>query len=126
MARFNPNKKNRRDPSEVTAVIFRRWKRNKVNGTDGTEIVALFPEDPTDYYGRYCGSYEHIGQHGSADYNALVSVICPPTVPAKPSEYAELKRELESLGYKLKVYKKRTQEIMNNFRKGAMNSAKRL
>jgi hypothetical protein len=41
-------------------VVFRKWR-------DGFGVIALFPEIPTDLYGRYCESYEAIGQHGGAD-----------------------------------------------------------
>jgi len=49
-----------------------------------------------------CQSYESIGQHGAADYMHCLSA----TKPATPKEYASLKKELESIGYNLKVMKR--------------------
>lgn len=101
-----------RDPTKITAVIFRKYVVSFGNGEFG--VVALFPEIPTDCNGRFCQSYEHLGQHSSASYNHVVSKL---TVRAKAKEYAELKTELESIGYKLKVFQKRTPEIIRNFSK---------
>ncbi len=71
-------------------VIFRK-------DPDG-DIFALFPYMVDDR--GYCGSYEHIGQHGSADYQLCIRR----SKPASPEEYAELKAELESqLEYKIRV-----------------------
>lgn len=83
------------DANEPTVpVVFRKW-------SDGG-IIALFPNLPGSP--GYCSSYEHLGQHGSADYYYVLSR----TTPAKPSEYAPLKRELESIGYTLRVVKRAT------------------
>ena len=57
-------------------VVFRRWK------SCGT-LIALFPELPADPYGRYCDSYEHVGQHGGADYHGVIQA----TIPAKTEEH---------------------------------------
>jgi hypothetical protein len=87
--------------SLATAVVFRRWgKRN------GGEVLALFPLEVTDYAGRYCSSYQHVGQHGDADYTGCIGA----TVPADVSEpdCAALKLELESAPYhyRLRVLKR--------------------
>ena len=82
----------------LTKVVFRKWRRNL-----GCDIIALFPEVPADNAGNLCSSYEHIGQHGAADYNHVVSKL---SQPAKPAEYAALKQELETLGYCLEVRQK--------------------
>ncbi len=71
-------------------VVFRRWK-------DTGDIIALFPEIPADNQGWYCVSYEHIGQHGAADYQGVLEH----TTSASPQEYARLARELTLLGYNL-------------------------
>ena len=73
-------------------VVFRKWKRVNV-------VIALFPEIPSDILGRYCESYEHVGQHGVADYHGVVLH----SRPATPTESADLRRELESIGYKLRL-----------------------
>lgn len=78
---------------EITDVIFRKFL--------GGEILALFPYiDEGDYRVR---DYVHLGQHGAADYMHCISK----TKPAKESEYADLKKELEDIGYKLRVIKRR-------------------
>jgi len=81
--------------TETTAVVFRRWR----NG----DIIALFPEQAADRRG-HCDSYEHVGQHGGADYDGVVAV----TRPATPAEYADLARELTTIGYNLRIVKRAT------------------
>ena len=76
---------------EITKVIFRKFKCG--------DVIALFPEEVD---GLYIWSYMHIGQHSTADYSCVVNT----TKLAKEPEYLELKKELESIGYNLKVYKK--------------------
>lgn len=71
-------------------VIFRWWEGS---------VIALFPEEPADYQGYYCESYQHIGQHGGADGSAIVRS----SRPATEAEYAALKRELESYPYEYKL-----------------------
>lgn len=86
--------------SEETIVIFRKWKASE-DIVGGDRIIALFPEIE-EGWGR-CLSYEHIGQHGGADYLGCL----PRTIPAKPEEYAPLKAELEGLGYNLLIRRRR-------------------
>lgn len=88
----------------TTPVIFRQFK--------GGDILALFPADPADTAGQFCTCYAHIGQHSSADYNATIAQ----SKPAKPVEYADLKAELESVGYDdLKIYQRSTPQIRSQF-----------
>jgi hypothetical protein len=70
-----------------TKVIFRKFK----NG----DIIALFPEEVGVLHSYCCTCYEHVGQHGSADYTHIVHM----TKLAVPEEYANLKNELESTPY---------------------------
>lgn len=84
---------------EQTLVIFRKYK--KKYETPLCKIVALFPEEKFDYDG-HCAAYEHIGQHGAADYGYVISI----TRAATPEEYNDLKEELTSIGYNLKIRKK--------------------
>ena len=86
-----------------TKVVFRKWRKR-----EGEGIIALFPEIPADLSGYLCQSYQHVGQHGAASYDKLVSVQNAPTVPATPEEYADLKEELESIGYVLEVRRRCT------------------
>lgn len=74
---------------EKTIVIFRRWRKNP------RTIIALFPTVPDDYTGGYCGSFEHEGQHGGADYQGVIRA----TVPASAGESAELRAELMQAPY---------------------------
>ena len=78
--------------SDRALTIFRKYK-------DG-EIIALFPEIDNGY--GQCMSYLHVGQHGGAYYDLVVYS----TTPATPEEYTDLKTELESIGYILKIRQK--------------------
>ena len=74
-----------------TPVIFRKFK-------DNGDIIAIFPTLPGTNDVNTCQSYMHVGQHGSMDVSiASIAVL------AKPREYMHLKRELQGLGYKLRV-----------------------
>lgn len=70
--------------------------------SDG-DVFAYFPEEnycePL-YGGTQKMSYSKIGQHSAChtDYAGKCT-------PATPTQYAELKAELESIGYKLKIVK---------------------
>lgn len=79
---------------EETEVIFRKFK-------DDGSLIALFPYE--EWAEGSCGSYMHVGQHGGADYNHCIKA----SKPAKLSEYKDLKEELQSLGYVLKVIKRK-------------------
>ena len=74
-----------------TMVIFRVWRAG--------DVIALFPCQPADILGRYCNSYEHIGQHGSASYG----LVLLRTRPASHKEAAPLVKELKGIGYNLAV-----------------------
>jgi hypothetical protein len=77
--------------AQETLVIFRRWR-------NGGSIIALFPEIPSDINGWFCEAYEHVGQHGGADYQGVIAA----TTPVEPEVAADLARELASVGYKLR------------------------
>lgn len=89
------------DTGEPTVVVFRVWGRR-----NGGSVLALFPAEPSDDTEAHCLSYEHNGQHGGADYYGCLAR----TRPAKPEEYASLKRELEGLGYTLRVVQKASRD----------------
>lgn len=82
------------DPLEYTRVIFRRQPKDH-------EILALFPD--LSEGGALIESYRHIGQHGGADYSHCMRQ----SIPARPDEYADLKAELEGIGYNLLIRKRR-------------------
>lgn len=96
-----------------TPVIFRKWKAPG-EFYDG-DIIALFPADPGTRDVYTCSSYEHVGQHGSADPYGVMQA----TVPAKPEEYADLKAELESYpyGYNFKIYHRLSRHFLELRRK---------
>jgi hypothetical protein len=67
-------------------------------------VFALFPELPADNDGCYCTCYEHVGQHGVADYRRCIAS----SRSANPDEYADLLTELERRGYYLEVRQRAT------------------
>jgi len=83
--------------TDVVDVMFRAVKA----GDDKGVVEAWFPGLPgTSAYDMTV--YSHVGQHGSGDptYMRLK------TRPATPAEYGGLKRELESIGYVLRVVRR--------------------
>ena len=85
---------------KTTLVVFRRW-------LDTGSIIALFPEIPSDICGYFCEAYEHFGQHGGADYHAVVQA----TRPATDEEAAPLTEELTRIGYNLQPIKRASQAV---------------
>ncbi len=76
-------------------VIFRIF-------SDG-DVIALFPEIACDTLGYNCQSYMHVGQHGAASPQIVISK----TKLATPDEYAVLEDELQrAVGYDLKIIKR--------------------
>jgi len=80
-----------------TKVQFRKWPEG--------DVIALFLEEPGTPDPATCSSYQHIGQHGSADPYLVRNV----TRPARPHEYHALARELRRIGYKLRVVQRGSQ-----------------
>jgi hypothetical protein len=64
------------------------------------DIIAVFPYEI--WIDSLVTSYMHVGQHSPA-----VWFINQSTKAATPEEYADLKAELERIGYELKVIKRR-------------------
>lgn len=80
----------------ITEVIFRKYK-------DDGQILALFPYSVETPAGNV-GCYQHVGQHGSGDYDHCIHL----TTLATKKEYADLKKDLElNFGYDFKVMQKR-------------------
>jgi len=75
-------------------VIFRKWNK-------GGAIIAILPDEPTRGY-PIVGAYEHVGQHGDADYWGILER----TKPAQPAEYHDLLEELKSIGYEPRIMQK--------------------
>lgn len=95
--------------TEFTPVLFRVSRAPVRNGS---EVTAIFPCEPADYIGNQMTCYVYVGQHGSCDFGWYRT-----TRPAKPEEYTSLFAELESIGYRLKVYKRINSKLRNTFRK---------
>ena len=76
-----------------TQVMFRLWRG---------DVIALFPYEIADMKGN-CLSYQHVGQHGAADYQEIISE----SIPAIPAEYVGLQAELDNSGYHLEIIKRR-------------------
>lgn len=72
-----------------TIVVFRM---------EGDSCLAVFPHTPADHQGREMECFSRIGQHARCSAGYLAT-----TQPAKPDEYAALKRELESAPYRYKL-----------------------
>lgn len=85
---------------ETTLVAFRRWR-------DTGSIIALFPEIPSDINGYFCEAFEHVGQHGGADYHGVVQA----TRPATEEEAAGLTDELTKIGYNLQPIRRASQTV---------------
>jgi hypothetical protein len=86
--------------NETTLVVFRRWR-------DSAHIIALFPEVPSDIHGYFCQAYEHVGQHGGADYHGVIQA----TWPASDKEGAPLADELTKIGYELQPIRRASQAV---------------
>lgn len=84
---------NKVEVSGKTQVIFRLWRKS---------VIALFPYEIADRKGD-CLSYMRTGQHSAANYEAIITQ----SRPAIPAEYISLEIELESLGYRLELIKRR-------------------
>ena len=84
-----------------TVVVFRRDR------TGRKDCFALFPEMPSDEFGRYCTAYQHVGQHCAADYQGCISQ----SDPATPAEYTDLYEELKWRGYILSVRRRATPDM---------------
>lgn len=84
---------------DKTTVVFRVYK----HGCGKGDVLALFPGEPSGVR-NFVMCYQHVGQHGDADYHHCIRI----TRPATPAEYADLRRELEGIGYALDVRKRWT------------------
>lgn len=99
---------------KATPVIFRAERSGQFRG----DITAVFPCEPSDVAGHFMSCYVHIGQHGGCSFDWYRG-----TRPATPSEYSALKTELESIGYRLKVYRRIQPFMRDELRKAAKESA---
>jgi hypothetical protein len=97
---------------DIVLVIFRAERSGQFKG----DVTAVFPTLPADQHGHMMTCYAHIGQHSGCDHGWYNK-----TRPAKPDEYADLKRELESVPYeyKLKVCKRISSKHRDELRNAA-------
>ena len=93
---------------ESTPVIFRKDRGGPFKGV----VTAIFPTQPGTYRLNDYICYQHIGQHGTCDLGWYQK-----TRKASPEEYAELAKELESQGYRLKIYQKFNRKLICEYRK---------
>jgi hypothetical protein len=77
-------------------VIFRRWRKKP------RTVIAIFPEI---LFGSTVQMYEHVGQHGDGDYQTVIGKTFP--VQDDESDVIRLREELEKIGYKLRVIRRR-------------------
>lgn len=84
----------------TTPVMFRMDKHGAHK-----EVTAVFPyEESTLGKPEYRTCYAHVGQHGACSWEWVLQKTRPATV----EEYTPLKQELESIGYELRVIKRRS------------------
>ena len=82
----------------TTDMIFRVDTKKEFRG----QVYALFPHEVSTQSGSVT-FYQHVGQHGSADYNHCIKT----SRLATEEEAKDLREELESIGYNIQVVKKR-------------------
>ena len=87
--------------TEKTIVVFRKWRKG-YQVSPLCDIIALFPAEEGSGP-NYCMSFEHVGQHSSADYHHCIRN----SRPATPEEYEATRKELEGqYGYNLEIRKR--------------------
>ena len=108
--------------TDQTDVIFVIWPDNPEYIFD--PVDALFPGLAGNMNPDTCLCYSHVGQHSAADLDYMLSI----TRLAKPSEYGDLKGELEGIGYSLNIIKKTTErhrkQRINQINRGCKVSGK--
>lgn len=82
-----------------TDVMFRVDTTKDFKGT----VFAVLPHNVETIFGDIA-TYQHVGQHSIGNYQTCLTQ----SRPANELESADLKAEMESLGYNIKVVKKQT------------------
>lgn len=80
-----------------TDVMFRVDTTKDWKGT----VFAVLPHEVSTLKGEVT-TYQHVGQHSSGDYQTCLKT----SKPATTEESADLKAEMESIGYDVNVVKK--------------------
>lgn len=96
---------------EKTVVLFRVWK------TDSKDVFALLPEVPGSCLRDYIGSSYEFNGHSAADLQLCIIK----SRPAKPSEYKELKEQMERMGYELRIVNRISEKMHAKRRKAFKN-----
>lgn len=78
---------------------------------NGAEVTAVFPCEPGSVGRNDRTCYAHGGQDSACSFGWYRS-----TRPATPAEYADLARELEPIGYRLKIVRGMT-PVMDRIRR---------
>lgn len=86
---------------QITEVIFRVDNSKDWRGT----VFALLPHEVSDLKGNVT-TYQHIGQHSSADYMYCIAK----SRLATEKECADLKNEMEGLGYNFQKVTRQSQK----------------
>jgi hypothetical protein len=87
--------------TEPVRVIFRVGKDVKAGAR---QVIALFPDLPADHTTARVTCYiQRTGQHGAADFDHCMTA----TRAARTSEYMPLMRELQAIGYNLRLVHER-------------------
>jgi hypothetical protein len=84
--------------TEMVDVMFR------VNKRDGGDVFALMPGVGGTRDANTCTSYQHVGQHCSADLMLCIQH----SRPATPEEYKPLLAELQRRGYAVNIITRAT------------------
>jgi hypothetical protein len=92
-------KKTMEKDTEITRVVFKMTPKYPRLVFGQPEVIAFLLDVPANYGSIM--SYMHVGQHGEADNG-----FARECKRATPEQYKDLKAELESLGYNLKVCKR--------------------
>lgn len=85
------------DEKTFTRVVFKMTPKNRYCDRECIAFLLDVEANPASIM-----SYMHVGQHGEASISFCVSCNL-----ATPDEYADLQTELESIGYELKICKRR-------------------
>ena len=85
----------------ATVVVFRRWN-------DTGDVIALFPYEPEN--NGLCACFMHVGQHGQADFRAVVAASSPASALAD-EDVRDLAHELTHAPYSYHLKPLRAEDI---------------
>ena len=100
------------DSQREEIVVFRRWRMHPRN------VVALFPGIRANLNSTYCMTYEAGGRMDEVDYRYAIKHSTVPVHPSQSRAAATLRRELEGMGFRLKVVTRRPHSLTPECRYG--------